>query len=64
MTESFTRWDTADYLLSEADMVRYLEACALEAPDDPDFIARALGNVARARARMQAASDRHGRDLA
>ncbi|WP_455233643.1 helix-turn-helix domain-containing transcriptional regulator [Geopseudomonas aromaticivorans] len=52
MTEQFTRWDTAEYLLNEADIAHYLEACAVEAPHDPDFIARAQANVARARDRM------------
>jgi probable addiction module antidote protein len=46
--EKFSRYDTADYLKSEADMVAYLEACMDEAGDDPVFIAVALGNIARA----------------
>ena len=46
--EKFSRYDTADYLKSEADMVAYLEACMDEAGDDPAFIAVALGNIARA----------------
>lgn len=62
MTEPFTRWDAADYLLSEADMARYLEACFAEAPDDPDFIARARENVARARSRMRMATDLPGEE--
>src|SRR5207302_9642046 len=32
--ESFSRWDAADYLKSEADMMGYLEACLAEVPDD------------------------------
>lgn len=47
--EAFSRWDAADYLKSEADMVAYLEACLEEAPDDPALIAAALGDIARAR---------------
>jgi probable addiction module antidote protein len=47
--EVFSRYDTADYLKSEQDMVAYLEACMEEAGDDPAFIANALGNIARAR---------------
>jgi probable addiction module antidote protein len=46
--EKFSRYDTADYLKSEGDMVAYLEACMEEAGDDPAFIAIALGNIARA----------------
>jgi probable addiction module antidote protein len=48
ITERFSRYDSADYLKSEADMVAYLEACMDEAGDDPTFIAVALGNIARA----------------
>lgn len=47
--ETFTRWDAADYLKTEADMAAYLEACLEEAPDDPALIATALGDIARAR---------------
>jgi probable addiction module antidote protein len=46
--ENFSRYDTADYLKSEDDIVAYLEACMDEADDDPTLIAIALGNVARA----------------
>jgi probable addiction module antidote protein len=46
--EKFARYDSADYLKSEADMVAYLEACMDEAGDDPTFIAVALGNIAKA----------------
>jgi len=47
--ESFSRYDTADYLKSEQDMVAYLQACMEEAGDDAAFIANALGTIARAR---------------
>ncbi len=47
--ETFSRYDTADYLKTEADMAAYLKACLEEAPDDPAFIAQALGTIARAR---------------
>jgi len=46
---TFARYDTADYLKDEADIAAYLEAVAEEGGDDPAYIARALGNVARAR---------------
>lgn len=46
--ETFSRWDAADYLKSEADMAAYLEACLEEAPDDPALLAAALGDIARA----------------
>ncbi|NHB95990.1 addiction module antidote protein [Photorhabdus stackebrandtii] len=43
MNEQFTRWDSAEYLKTEADMASYLNACIEEAGDDPAFIARARG---------------------
>jgi probable addiction module antidote protein len=57
MKETFSRYDTADYLKSEADMAAYLEACLEEAPDDPAFIAAALGTIARARGMVQLAKE-------
>jgi probable addiction module antidote protein len=53
--ETFSRYDAADYLKSEADVVAYLEACMEEAGDDPAFIAQALGTIARARGMSQLA---------
>ena len=35
--ETFSRYDSADYLKTEADITAYLEACAQEAPNDPVF---------------------------
>jgi probable addiction module antidote protein len=55
--ETFSRWDAADYLKSEEDMAAYLQACLEEAPDDPAFIAAALGDVARARGMVQLAKE-------
>ena len=55
--ETFSRYDTADYLKSEDDMVAYLEACMEEAGDDPAFIAVALGNIARAHGMVQLAKE-------
>lgn len=45
--ESFSRYDTADYLETEADIAEYLTACAEE--DDPSLLLAALGDIARAR---------------
>ncbi len=47
--ETYTRWDPADNLKSEADIRAYLIASFEEAPDDAAYIAAALGDVARAR---------------
>ena len=55
--ETFSRYDTADYLKSEEDMVEYLEACMEEAGDDPAFIAAALGNIARAHGMLRLAQE-------
>jgi probable addiction module antidote protein len=43
------RWDIQEHLKTEDDIRLYLEACFEEAGDDPAFIAKALGDVARAR---------------
>jgi probable addiction module antidote protein len=52
-----TPWDSADCLKTEADRTAYLEACLEEAPDDPAFIAHALGVVARSQNMSQLARD-------
>ncbi|NHW99647.1 addiction module antidote protein [Pseudomonas koreensis] len=57
MTEQFTRWDSAEYLKTEEDMANYLDASMEEAGDDPAFIAKALGTIARARGMTQVARD-------
>ena len=48
-----TRWDPADHLKTEEDMVAYLEAALEEA--DPALIAAALGDIARAKGMSQVA---------
>lgn len=47
--ETFSRYDTADYLHTRDDMAAYLQACLDEASDDPAFITHAFGVVARTR---------------
>ena len=42
------KWDSAEHLKTDEDMAHYLEACLEEAGDDAAFIAKALGNIARA----------------
>ena len=56
MKEKFSRYDTADYLKSEEDMVAYLEA-SMEEAGDYGFIAVALGNIARAYGMVRLAKD-------
>jgi len=46
-TETFTPYDSADYLTGIEDVAAYLEAAIDEAGDDPAFIAQALGTIAR-----------------
>jgi probable addiction module antidote protein len=51
------KWDSAEHLKTEEDMVLYLEACMEEAGDDAAFIAKALGNIARAKGMTQLAKE-------
>ena len=52
-----TRYDVADHLRSPKEMAAYLEACLEEADGDAAFIAKALGNIARAKGMAQVARD-------
>ena len=45
--ETFTRYDTADYLESEEDIAAYLSVCVKEG--DPTLLLAALGDRSRAR---------------
>lgn len=52
-----TKFDVAEHLHTAADMAAYLEAC-LEEPDaDAAFIAKALGDIARAKGMSQVARE-------
>ncbi|MGH8529793.1 MAG: addiction module antidote protein [Nevskiales bacterium] len=55
--ETFTRWDSAEHLKTEEDIAAYLEAVMEEGGDDSEFIAHALGVIARARNMSQLARD-------
>lgn len=50
-------WDSSSYLETEEDMVLYLQACIDEAGYNPAFIAKALGNIAKARGMSQLAQE-------
>jgi probable addiction module antidote protein len=52
-----TRYDVAEHLRSPEEMAAYLEACLEEAHGDATFIARALGDIARAKGMSQVARD-------
>lgn len=56
-TLKLRKWDSAEHLKTDEDIVAYLEACMEEAGDDASFIAKALGNVARARGMTQLAKE-------
>lgn len=56
-TIKLRQWDSAEHLKTEEDMALYLEACLAEAGDDAPFIAKALGNIARAKGMTQLARD-------
>ena len=50
-------YDVAEQLRTPEEMVAYLDAWLEEAPDDAAGIARALGDIARARGMTQVAKD-------
>ena len=52
-----TRYDVAEHLRTPEEMAAYLEACFQEANGDAAFIAKALGDIARAKGMAQVARD-------
>lgn len=52
-----TRYDVAEHLRAPEEMAAYLEACLEEANGDAAFIAKALGDIARAKGMSQVARD-------
>lgn len=52
-----TSYDVAEHLRTPDEMAAYLDAWLEEAPDDPSGIARALGDIARAKGMSQVAKD-------
>lgn len=52
-----SRYDVAEHLRTPEEMAAYLEACIEEADGDAAFIAKALGNIARAKGMAQVARD-------
>jgi probable addiction module antidote protein len=51
-----TRYDVAEHLRTPEEMAAYLEACLEEANGDAAFIAKALGDIARAKGMSKVAS--------
>ena len=52
-----TPYDVAEHLRTPEEMAAYLEACFDEAKGDAAFIAKALGDIARAKGMAQVARD-------
>lgn len=52
-----TRYDVAEHLRTPEEMAAYLEACIEEANGDAAFIAKALGDIARAKGMTQVARE-------
>lgn len=52
-----TAYDVAEHLRTPEEMAAYLDAWLEEAPDDAAGIARALGDIARAKGMTQVAKD-------
>jgi probable addiction module antidote protein len=52
-----TKYDVAEHLRTPEEMASYLEACLEEADGDAAFIAKALGDIARAKGMTQVARD-------
>lgn len=52
-----SKYDVAEHLRTPEEMAAYLEACLEEANGDATFIAKALGDIARAKGMTQVARD-------
>jgi probable addiction module antidote protein len=52
-----TPYDVAEHLRTPKEMAAYLDACIEESHGDAAFIARALGDIARAKGMTQVAKD-------
>ena len=53
------KWNSAEHLKTDEDMAAYLEACFEEAGDEPTFISKALGTIAKANGMSQLAKDQN-----
>ena len=52
-----TRYDVAEHLRTREEIAAYLEACFEESEGDAAFVAKALGDIARAKGMTQVARD-------
>ena len=51
------KWDVVEHLKSDEDMALYFDAAMEDAGDDAAFIAKVLGDIARAKGMTQLAKD-------
>ena len=56
-SKKLTRYDVANHLRSPEEMAAYLDVWFDEFPDDISGIARAVGDIARAKGMTQVAKD-------
>ena len=52
-----SRYDVAEHLRTPEEMAAYLEACLEEADGDAAFVAKGLGDIARAKGMAEVARD-------
>lgn len=52
-----TPYDVSEHLRTPKEIAAYLEACLEEADGDASFVAKALGDIARAKGMTQVARD-------
>ena len=57
MKTTTSPYDVSEHLRTPEEMAAYLEACIEEADGDAAFIAKALGDIARAQGMTQVARD-------
>jgi probable addiction module antidote protein len=57
MKTATTRYDVAEHLRTAEEMAAYLEVSIEEADGDAAFVAKALGDIARAKGMAQVARD-------
>ena len=57
LATSFVPYDVAEHLRTPEEMAAYLDAWLEEAPDDVGGLARALGDIARAKGMTQVAKE-------
>lgn len=57
MATKIQNYDVADHLRTPEEMAAYLEACIAESDGDASFVAKALGDIARAKGMSEIARE-------